>query len=164
MLCIAIPKATAASTVPVVIQVHTQWCRPPFCLITISPFSIRAQPRQSRHAELVTTAQRVRANRTISWKPTEARIPGWPMHAISATPPPPRIRPSGRMLSNGRQPREPAVSGKTSTLFSDYLCKYDSDVITRLLERIPNIDIKDGKALDELMPWSPQVPDDCKAK
>lgn len=33
-----------------------------------------------------------------------------------------------------------------------------------LLERIPNIDIKDGKALDELMPWSPQVPDDCKAK
>ncbi len=33
-----------------------------------------------------------------------------------------------------------------------------------LLERVPNIDIHDGNALDELMPWSPQVPDDCKTK
>jgi hypothetical protein len=33
-----------------------------------------------------------------------------------------------------------------------------------LLERLPNIDIKDGTALDACMPWSPSLPDEMRLK
>jgi transposase len=34
--------------------------------------------------------------------------------------------------------------------------------LTYLFEKLPNIDIKDGDALDELLPWSSTLPDECR--
>ncbi|MDK2902073.1 MAG: transposase, partial [Thermosediminibacterales bacterium] len=33
-----------------------------------------------------------------------------------------------------------------------------------LFEKLPNMDIKDKDALDELMPWSATLPEVCKVK
>ena len=36
--------------------------------------------------------------------------------------------------------------------------------LTYLFEQMPNIDVKDQKALDELLPWSKSLPDRCRIK
>ncbi|WP_425060403.1 transposase domain-containing protein [Sporomusa carbonis] len=36
--------------------------------------------------------------------------------------------------------------------------------LTWLLEQLPTIDLQDKEALDTLLPWSPQVPANCKLK
>ena len=36
--------------------------------------------------------------------------------------------------------------------------------LTWLFERLPNMDLADKVALDELMPWSPSLPPNCRLK
>ena len=36
--------------------------------------------------------------------------------------------------------------------------------LTYLFEQLPNVDVKDQTALDELLPWSPGLPAGCRIR